>query len=233
MKKIPEKKIYPTRFNGYYVGDDGTVWTHWNNFGCRGELRKLSQYFRGGTNPNDRYLCVNISIKNEFGKTIKQIKYYTHRLIAETLISNPNNHLEINHIDRNKSNNNILNLEWTTRKENMSHRSNTQKNKNTIENSNIFEYTPIIDERDIPKNWIEFLNTKKYDDYGSKKTKKYKIIDLNENIEYDIESIWKWTKENWNYLSTQRTKNKSMRSFYRHLLEIRGKNKTCRGFKVI
>ena len=156
MKKIPAKKIYPTRFNGYYVAKDGSIWTHWNRFGYVGEIRKLSQYFRGGTNPNDRYLCVNISLKSDQGKTIKQFKYYSHRLIAETLIISSDTRTEINHIDRNKTNNNISNLEWTTRQNNMNHLGNTYhspiiKIQNVIE-----EDEPIIDYDTIPENWKFF-----------------------------------------------------------------------------
>ena len=40
---------------------------------------------------------------------------YVHRLVAEAFIPNPNGHLEINHKDENKGNNNVSNLEWCNR----------------------------------------------------------------------------------------------------------------------
>jgi len=50
------------------------------------------------------------------GKTIK-----SHRVIAEYFIPNPLNLPQVNHIDGNKLNNNISNLEWVTNKQNSDH----------------------------------------------------------------------------------------------------------------
>jgi hypothetical protein len=113
--------LFPTKFDGYYVTPEGEVWTEWHtNPSRRGNPRKLNQFLRGGNEQNGRYLAVNISLKDENEKYLKQIKYSAHRLIAETLIPNPYNYPEIDHIDRNKQNNSIDNLRWTNRIENMS-----------------------------------------------------------------------------------------------------------------
>jgi len=46
---------------------------------------------------------------------------YVHRLVAIHFLENKDNHIEVNHIDGNKSNNMVKNLEWCSRSQNIKH----------------------------------------------------------------------------------------------------------------
>ena len=64
---------------------------------------------------HDGYVWYNLC-KNGKQKTCR-----ANRLVAENYIDNPKNKPTVNHIDGNKLNNAVDNLEWSTRKEQMEH----------------------------------------------------------------------------------------------------------------
>ena len=66
-------------------------------------------------------------LKHKIGKTgynVVSVNSYqlVHRLVAKAFIPNPKNKPCVDHIDHNKSNNNVTNLRWVTYEENNKHR---------------------------------------------------------------------------------------------------------------
>lgn len=70
---------------------------------------------------NKGYSIINLR-KDGKTKTVS-----IHRLVADAFIENKHCKREVNHIDENKKNNNVSNLEWVTPKENINHGTLTQR----------------------------------------------------------------------------------------------------------
>lgn len=68
-------------------------------------------YIRGG-HKGSRYLCLSINTPHSG---------YIHRIVASTFIPNPENKRTVNHIDGDKTNNAVSNLEWASYSENNIH----------------------------------------------------------------------------------------------------------------
>ena len=106
-------------FEGRYAATkDGQIWSHWSK-----SFRKMYDNGQG-------YLNVNLSVDGK----VKRAR--VHRLIAEAYIPKPDwwapgMPLDVGHRDDNPSNNNVDNLYWCTRKENLdtNHFREAQKNK--------------------------------------------------------------------------------------------------------
>lgn len=96
-----------------------------SNLGNVKSLPKLKENYKGSYYTKERILKLK---EHEDGywevrlyKDKKQKTYYVHRLVAAAFIENPNNYPEINHIDENKKNNLVENLEWCDHLYNMHH----------------------------------------------------------------------------------------------------------------
>lgn len=121
-------------------------------------------------------------------------KYYcrVHRLVGETYIPNPENKLQINHINGIKCDNRIINLEWCTASENVQHAYNTGLYDNARTESSIRA-------KSKPKEHFSSMgkgNRKLTDDdvrnirhLASTKQKSYK--ELASIYNYDVSSIGK------------------------------------------
>ena len=91
-------------YNGYYsISEEGEVWS------------EKSKKFLSVFTDKDGYLLCNL-----YRDGIRKL-HKIHRLVALTFIPNPENKPQVNHIDGNKANNHIDNLEWASPEENIKH----------------------------------------------------------------------------------------------------------------
>lgn len=79
---------------------------------------------------SDGYLYVNLCCQ------CVQKTFRVHRLVAEAFIPNPDNLPEVNHIDEDKTNNRVDNLEWVSHIQNMRHGTCIERFSKTLTNRN-------------------------------------------------------------------------------------------------
>lgn len=125
MKKI-------NNYDNYFIDEDGNIYN------------SITKTYLKGSISEGGYKYYRLS------KNSKKQMFYAHRLVAEYFLDNPKQLPVVNHIDGNKLNNNISNLEWVTYSENSKH----WHNNNTI----IRQPTEYYQE-DLPNEiWKEYGN---------------------------------------------------------------------------
>ena len=98
-------------FPNYEVSNKGNIRSKEYNDSL-GHLRSSKKLKKQVNNCGYEYVI--LSSKEEKHKTLT-----VHRIVAKTFIPNPEEKEDVNHIDGNKLNNNVNNLEWTTTQENI------------------------------------------------------------------------------------------------------------------
>lgn len=98
-------KNYPD----YWISDNGDVFSAKYN---RWKKRKAQKTVHG-------YFMVGLYVGGVADMC------FVHRLVADAFIENPHGKPQVNHLDGDKTNNKVYNLEWATRSENMRHAQDT------------------------------------------------------------------------------------------------------------
>ncbi len=86
-----------------------------------GNVKSLERYDRCNRHINEKILVPRKHTGGYLRVQLSRKDFYIHRLVAETFIPNPENKLQVNHIDGDKTNNRSNNLEWCTALENNLH----------------------------------------------------------------------------------------------------------------
>ena len=73
------------------------------------------------------HLNHNGYLKHHLYRHDKQKELFLHRILAIAFIDNPGKKPQVNHIDENKLNNDLSNLEWCTGRENLVHGTRTKR----------------------------------------------------------------------------------------------------------
>ena len=145
-------KVILDKYPNYEIHEDGRIFSIKSN------------KFLVPINNGNGYFFVNL-----YNKGVQTCEYI-HRLVAESFIDNPNNLKYVDHINRDKSDNNLTNLRWVTAQENINNVANrprysqnrkgaktySEETKQTIRNMYIngLKVSDIERELNIPRQTI-------------------------------------------------------------------------------
>lgn len=143
--RVDHRWLAPFGFMHYFVTYDGRVYSNITadylvgNFSFDGYLRVLLKRDSGG------YVTIGI-----------------HRLVAMAYLPNPENKPEVNHIDGNKLNNAVWNLEWCNGWENVEHALKTGLRKSVLSDDMIHEICRRLERGDMVKSICQDLGVQKH-----------------------------------------------------------------------
>lgn len=137
-----------------------------SNFGRIKSLARVvinSGTYLGFYNKKEKILKPYIGKNGYYRITINKKTILLHMLIAQTFIPNPENKSQVNHINGNKLNNNLNNLEWCSRLENMQHAFNLGLIKpNKDHQKNITEKARLVNLKPVSKYYKQDVLLKNY-----------------------------------------------------------------------
>ena len=138
-----EIREHPTLI-GILVRSDGMVFVPKNG--------SNAEHWTYGSKQPSGYFTLHLNYK----------KYWVHRLVAETFIPNPENKPFVDHIDRNPSNNDVTNLRWVTKQENMNNMKTNRVEGERRKDMSKTDYNTMLHKewRDNPENRAK-VNKKK------------------------------------------------------------------------
>lgn len=95
----------------------------WYQISSNGRIRSINRVINDGRNRKERFLMPQL---NRYGYITIYIRslnknFLQHRLIGQAFKPNPKNKAQINHINGIKDDNRLINIEWSTEKENRDH----------------------------------------------------------------------------------------------------------------
>jgi hypothetical protein len=153
-------------FSDYKVSNKGNIKTF------NGVLLKQS---------TNKYGYNYVSLSADGKHRIKSV----HRLVAGEFIANKDNKPQVNHIDGNKSNNNVTNLEWVTGYENYTHavRAGLIKNDSILDDKKVLEVYELAQKETMTHKEIGNLYNISTATVSGIKNKKTRASVLNPSIE--------------------------------------------------
>jgi len=207
-----EKKIFKNTINKdkIYLGDNDEKWKTIKDYekyevSSKGNVRIIeTKELIKSRIANDGYILISLCYNK------KQKSFLAHRLVAEAFIENTDKKPSVDHIDRNRSNNNLNNLRWATHKEQCENR--IQQKKPARKNNRKIARIAIDNENNIKiyeniDKVIDFIIKKELSKITDRKNIRINLNNQLLNIEYKpgciVKSIYGYK---WKYLEIENLK---------------------------